>query len=107
MHVLGHLKGTIEYRITYQHGTIEDDSLTPIGYVDSSHSDDRTTGKSTMRYVFMMVGGPVSWSSRSQKQVALSTSEAEYVATVHGADSLCGWVHTQMSSRYTRTNLIH
>ncbi len=84
MHVLGHLKGTIEYRITYQHGTIEDDSLTPIGYVDSSHSDDRTTGKSTMRYVFMMVGGPVSWSSRSQKQVALSTSEAKYVATVHG-----------------------
>ncbi len=84
MHVLGYLKGTLEYRITYQRGTDEDDGLTPIGYVDSSHGDDRTTGKSTMGYVFTMAGGPVSWSSRSQKRVALSTSEAEYVATVHG-----------------------
>ncbi len=84
MHVLAYLKGTIEYRITYNQGDADDDGLTPIGYVDSSHGDDRTSGKSTMGYMFMMAGGPVSWSSRSQKQVTLSTSETEYVATVHG-----------------------
>ncbi|SJL14141.1 uncharacterized protein ARMOST_17596 [Armillaria ostoyae] len=84
MHVLAYLKGTIEYRITYHRGNAEDDGLTPVGYVDSSHGDDRTSGKSTMGYVFTMAGGPVAWSSRSQKRVALSTSEAEYVATVHG-----------------------
>ncbi len=70
--------------ITYPHGTTEDDSLTPIGYVNSSHSDDRTTRKSTMGYMFTMAGGLVSWSSRSQKQVALSTSEAKYVTIIHG-----------------------
>ncbi len=63
MHVLAYLKGTIEYRITYNRGNPDDDGLTPIGYVDSSHGDDRTSGKSTMGYVFTMAGGPISWSS--------------------------------------------
>ncbi|SJL02703.1 uncharacterized protein ARMOST_06038 [Armillaria ostoyae] len=84
MHVLGYLKGTLDYKITYRRGSSEDDGLTPIGFVDSSHGDDRTTGKSTMGYVFTMAGGPVSWSSRAQKRVTLSTTEAEYVAAVHG-----------------------
>ncbi len=84
MHVLAYLKGTLQYKITYQRGTNTDDGLTPIGYVDSSHGDDRTMGKSTMGYIFQMAGGPVSWSSCAQKRVALSTTEAEYVATVHG-----------------------
>ncbi len=88
MHVLAYLKGTIEYHITYNRGNIEDDGLTPVGYVDSSHGDDRTMGKSMMGYVFMMASGPVAWSSRSQKCVMLSTSEAEYVATVHGGHQL-------------------
>ncbi len=63
MHVLAYLKGTIEYCITYNRGNIEDNGLTPVGYVDSSHGDDRTTGKSTMGYVFTMAGGLIAWSS--------------------------------------------
>ncbi len=63
MHVLAYLKGTIEYCITYNQGDIDNDGLTPIGYIDSSHGDDRTSGKSMMGYVFTMAGGPVSWSS--------------------------------------------
>ncbi len=47
-------------------------------------------GKSTMSYVFTMAGGPVAWSSRSQKRVALSTSEAEYVTTVYGGRQSLG-----------------
>ena len=31
-------------------------------------------------YVFTMAGGPVTWSSKQQATVALSTVEAEYVA---------------------------
>ncbi len=84
MHVFAYLKGTMQYKIMYRRGTKADDGLTPVGYVDSSHGDDRTTGKSTMGYVFQMAGGPISWSSRAQKRVALSTTEAEYIAMVHG-----------------------
>ena len=36
--------------------------------------------KSTLGYVFMMPGSPVSWSSKCQVTVALSTTDAEYIA---------------------------
>ena len=36
--------------------------------------------KSTSRYLFTFVGGAVSWQSRLQKCVALSTTETEYIA---------------------------
>ncbi len=37
-----------------------------------------------MGYMFTIASGPVAWSSKLQKQVILSMSEAEYITTVHG-----------------------
>ena len=34
-------------------------------------------------YVFMIDGGTTSWSSKKQPMIALSTTEAEYIATTH------------------------
>ena len=39
----------------------------------------------------MFSGGPISWSSKKQKCVALSTAEAEYV-TLSGAAQECLWL---------------
>ena len=39
----------------------------------------------------MLSGGAISWSSRKQKSVALSTAEAEYVA-LSGAVPECIWL---------------
>ena len=36
-------------------------------------------------YVFMVDGGAVSWSSKKQELVTLSTAEAEYIAQTHAA----------------------
>ena len=36
-------------------------------------------------YAFIMNGGCISWSSRKQELITLSTAEAEYVATTHAA----------------------
>jgi hypothetical protein len=51
------------------------------GYVDSDMAGDKDSRRSTTRYVFTIGGTTVSWISKMQKVVALSTTEAEYVAT--------------------------
>ena len=38
-----------------------------------------------MGYVFFLVGGAISWSSKQADIVTLSTTEAEYVALIHAA----------------------
>ena len=47
------------------------------GYVDADWTGDLDGWKSTSRYLFIFAGGAVSWQSRLQKCVALSTTEAE------------------------------
>ena len=51
------------------------------GYVDADMTADRDNRRSTTRYLFTIGGTTVSWVSKIQSVVALSTTEAEYVAT--------------------------
>jgi hypothetical protein len=41
---------------------------------------DSDTAKSRMGYIFMYAGCPILWTSRVQSEVALSTTESEYIA---------------------------
>ncbi|KAL0391481.1 UNVERIFIED_CONTAM: Retrovirus-related Pol polyprotein from transposon TNT 1-94 [Sesamum latifolium] len=52
-----------------------------IGYVDSNYANDRDSRRSTTSYVFTLCGACISWKSQLQNIVALSTTEAEYIAT--------------------------
>jgi len=49
-------------------------------YVDASFAGDVDTRRSTTGYIFKICGGPVSWQSRMQPSVALSSMESEYMA---------------------------
>ena len=71
--VYRYLKGTMNYSIKYT----KDGVL--YGYTDSDYASDKDR-KSISGNVFLMNGGPVSWCSRKQKIVAMSSTEAEYVA---------------------------
>ncbi|KAL3578414.1 hypothetical protein D5086_019918 [Populus alba] len=73
--ILRYLKGTINYGIYYKKN--EDKQL--IAYTDSDYAGDITDRKSTSGYVFMLSGGAVSWASKKQPIVTLSTTEAEFV----------------------------
>ena len=50
-----------------------------IGYVDSNWGGNYSTRKSTFGYIFLLGNTPISWSSKLQKSVALSSCEAEYM----------------------------
>ncbi|KAJ3552615.1 hypothetical protein NP233_g12840 [Leucocoprinus birnbaumii] len=75
-HTLSYVRGTMDYGITYRRG----ESVDPYGYVDSDFAGDVESRKSTEGNVFFVAGGPVSWASKRQETVALSTVEAEYMA---------------------------
>ena len=91
LHVLAYIKGTLGYRLRYAKDL--GGSVKPLGYVDADYRGDLDIRRSTSGYIFMMAGGPVSWSSKHQQTVALSTTEAEYMAL---SDCSCQvvWMHT-------------
>jgi Reverse transcriptase (RNA-dependent DNA polymerase)/Pol polyprotein, beta-barrel domain/GAG-pre-integrase domain len=78
-HVLRYLAGTINLGLTFGlHGSPTD--IKPEIYTDSSWANDLETRRSTSGMVVKFSGNIVSWSSRKQKTVAISSTEAEYMA---------------------------
>lgn len=75
--VFRYLKGTIDRKITY---TKENTLLE--GFCDADWGSDELTRKSTSGYVFTLQGGAVSWCTKRQKTIALSTTEAEFQSMV-------------------------
>lgn len=78
LHVLAYVKATLDYKIVYSRSL--GGSITPVGYIDADYGGDLDTRRSTSGYIFLMARGPVSWSSKRQQTVALSTIKAEYMA---------------------------
>jgi hypothetical protein len=58
------------------------------GYVDSDMAGDKDSRRSTTGYVFTIGGTIVSWISKLQKVVALSTTEVEYVAATEASKEM-------------------
>lgn len=77
--VLRYLKGTIDTGLCFGGDTCQ-----VSGFVDSDYAGDLDRRRSTTGYVFKIYGAPVSWRSMLQATVALSTTEAEYMAMAEG-----------------------
>jgi hypothetical protein len=73
--ILRYLQGTKGIKLVYKK---EKEEL--CGYSDASYAEDKKDRKSTSGQVFLKNGGAISWKSRKQKIVSLSSMEAEYIA---------------------------
>jgi len=81
MHLLRYIKGTKTLGVTYR--KTKNEEIT--GYSDSDWAANVDTRRSTTGYVFFLCGGPISWRSKVQPTVALSSTEAEYMALTSSA----------------------
>lgn len=64
-----------------------------IGYFDASLMDCASSRRSTSAYVFFLDGAIISWSSKRQSLVALSSTEAEFIAGTEAARKLAWLVN--------------
>ncbi|KAK9734241.1 hypothetical protein RND81_04G125600 [Saponaria officinalis] len=75
--ILRYVKGTTTLGIFYRKGK---NNLRLVGFTDSDYAGDLNDRRSTSGFTFMLGFGAVSWASKKQPVVALSTTEAEYIA---------------------------
>ena len=85
--ILRYLKGSWNFGILYKWGWFDELEA----FTDSDYAGDVDDRKSTSGYVFLLNSGAVSWASKKQPIVTLSTTEAEFVAAA-GCASQAMWM---------------
>ena len=86
--VLRYLAGTKNHGITYSKSATSTNNNFFFGFADAAFAnhDDH---KSTSGYVFLASGGAITWKSKKQTTIALSSTEAEYVALSEATHEAC------------------
>ncbi|XP_035830863.1 secreted RxLR effector protein 161-like [Helianthus annuus] len=74
--ILRYIKGTLDQGVIYSKGG----QGKLVGFSDSDYAGNVDDNKSTSGYMFQLGSSPISWQSKKQKVVALSSTEAEYMA---------------------------
>jgi hypothetical protein len=83
--VLKYLKGTADFGLSYGiAGGVGMPEGKPMGYTDADFALQEHR-HSVSGYAFLMHGGAVLWSLKTQAIIALSSTEAEYIASTHTA----------------------
>ena len=90
--ILRYLNGTCDLGLLYR----KDEMNECIGYSDADWAGDLDDRKSTSAYIFHMGGTAISWRSKRQACVALSTAEAEYMALASAAQEAL-WLRQLLS----------
>ena len=79
--ILRYIVGTLDRKLCYKN----EGGLVLEGYCDSDYAADKEKRRSTSGVVFTFGGNTISWRSSLQKVVALSSTEAEYMALTDAA----------------------
>ena len=81
--VFRYLRATSDQQLVFRRGAPSSPTL--FGYADADWASDVNDRKSTSGYMFKLAGAAVSWSSKKQTSVTLSSTEAEYISGAHAA----------------------
>ena len=90
--VIRYLKETIHLKLKLK----VVDNLQLVGYVDADWAGDKSDRKSNSGYLFKLGEGTISWLSKKQGSVALSSTEAEYIAAALASQELV-WLRQLLS----------
>ena len=83
--VFRYLASTLAYRLSYKRHDGSESRIVVEGFSDIDWGGDPDSRRSVTRVGFTIAGGAVSWLSRFQSVVAMSTAEAEYIASCEAA----------------------
>lgn len=75
--VVKYLRGTATLSLTLG---ADSDNESLIGFADANWAESRIDRKSNSGYVFRLFNGTISWSCKKRTCIALSSTEAEYIA---------------------------
>lgn len=96
-HLLRYVKGTIHLKLTF-HKCDYHRLIT--GFADSDWGGDELDRKSTTGYLFQIFNNcTISWSTRKQSTVAVSSTEAEYMALFEAVREAI-WIKSVLNSIY-------
>ena len=71
---LCYVRSTVDYSLFYEAGV----ELQVFGYTDADWAGSISDGRSTSGFMFSFGSAAITWSSKKQPTVALSSTEAEY-----------------------------
>ena len=91
-HVMRYLKGTLDYGLRYaSNGKIILHEI-----IDSDWEGSGEYRKRNLGCCFSLGSGMISWFSRNQSSVSLSTIEAEYIAACSSCSKAL-WIHNMLA----------
>ncbi len=81
--ILRYLKGTKDLSIVYNGR--QNRSITLEGYCDTNWGGNQESRHSTIGFIFKIYRGAVSWNSKKQSMIALSSTKAKYISVTQAA----------------------
>ncbi|CAL2259665.1 unnamed protein product [Prunus armeniaca] len=103
--ILRYLRGTTDFGVFYKKGGKGELNV----YTDSDYAADQKDRKSSSGYVFLFSSEAVSWSSKKQPIVTLSTTEAEFITTASCACQVV-WlrrIFEMLGEKQDRPTIVH
>ena len=96
---LRYVKSTLQYGLFYEAGC----KIQVHGYTDADWAGSISDRRSTSGFMFSLGSAAISWSSKKQPTVALSSTEAEYRGAAMAACEVA-WLHKLLYDMHQSTD---